>query len=384
MPPTLLPTSVPTAIPTPTPTAAPAPPTYAPTGPPSPPPTELPTPAPSPMPTATPVPSRTFSPTRSRAFVDVALSVVFAFLDAGAFNGDRYARRAFADAVVAALPGVDDRSAVGDVVASPVRPTYARRLTHRQWHTWAPSSTPRPSVSPTFRPTPGPTTRFAPTFAPSSPPTTARNATRVDFYVEYLHDDAASTAAAADVLVDGSVSALRAALDDGSFLGGLLAGNGTAVYADAEILANQSYDALGEATYDVAVTTPPPSGAPTQNPTDEKLPRVPWWKEFTATGFLVAAGMTCFGSCVGAYLSVKCFHEYKGDAAKIYAEGPIYKAKAILLAKEVSSEVSSTPSYLKATSKEWVQMIVQPNKLDARDWPSRVASERRCVTDGHL
>ena len=50
----------------------------------------------------------------------------------------------------------------------------------------------------------------------------------------------------------------------------------------------------------------------------------------------------------------------------------------------MSSEVSSTPSYLKATSKEWVQMIVQPNKLDARDWPVRIGSEARCVTDGHL
>ena len=65
-------------------------------------------------------------------------------------------------------------------------------------------------------------------------------------------------------------------------------------------------------------------------------------------------------------------------------QAPVYKRMARGAATEALSELASSPSYVKATSKEWVQMIVQPNKLDERDWPARVGSELRCVTDGHL
>ena len=134
--------------------------------------------------------------------------------------------------------------------------------------------------------------------------------------------------------------------------------------------------------YALSVTTPGPSGSPTPNPTDEKVKAVPWWRLTTMQ--LVLAGMFSFGFCAASYGSVRCFHEYKHDAGKIYAEAPVYKKAAHAFATEAIGDLYATPSYVKATSKEWVQMIVQPNKLDARDWPARVGSEVRCVTDGHL
>ena len=154
-------------------------------------------------------------------------------------------------------------------------------------------------------------------------------------------------------------------------------------------MSNQTAD-TNAADADVAfvVTTPPPSVPPTGLPTDAPPePPDPWYRD---------AGLCCephmiMNTClifffvnIFAWVSSKCWKEYKHDAKKIYAEGPYYRRVAAAAVRETAVEAISTPGYVRDATKEWWKMIVQPNEIDARPWPGRVASERRVCEDGYL
>ena len=318
--------------------------------------------------------------------------MILAFVDADDIRRSPSALAAVKAAVAAAL--AVDEALVYDVVASWCPRTQAaqRILMHRPWHTPSPTFTPNPSTPPTPNPSAWPTTMWAPSRAPTQNPTDYPNATRLDFVVgPIVHQDQETGAAAADAFLTEAVSDLSRSLRKGTFATTLRGydANASLLFAGAVALANQTADVLAaEAGYSLTVTTSAPSATPTALPTKGPPPPPTQWYEDAGLccqpHMILNSCLLFVCLCVFVWLSKKCWKEYKHDVKKIYAEGPFYRRVGAAAVRDVAIEGVLLPGYVRDAAKEWWKMIVQPNEIDARPWPGRVASERRVCENGHL